>query len=172
MFFMQPLLGRGAIHTRKNKRKGVRGWEKKKRQEQFLHPCKVKKENGNKTWALFPSSSLPLNSFNALFKLNISLLILLQPQFICSIVLYPFCGLSSLSFHRVSLSSVHLSHIPLSSGTYIASISMDQFKHYFWLSDLYPSLWLSCISHLVPGLPSQSVTCCSFLLQLTQPAHS
>lgn len=67
MFFMQPLLGRGAIHTRKNK--GVRGWEKKKRQEQYLHSCKVKKrkcgmkENGKKTWALF--SSLPLNSFNA-----------------------------------------------------------------------------------------------------------
>lgn len=130
------------------------------------------KENGNKTWALFPSSSLPLNDFNAFFKLSISLLILLQPQSISSIVLHLFCGLSSLSFHPVSLSSVHLSHIPLSAGTYNTSMSMDQFKYYFWLSELYSSLQLSCTSHLVPGLSSQSITCCSFLLQPTQPEHS
>lgn len=177
MFFMQALLGRGAAHTRKNKKKGVSGWEKK-RQQQYLHPRKVMKrkygmkENGNKTWALFPSSSFSLNSFNTFKKLNISLLILLQPVclFHCMIpVLWTFIS----GFHPVSLSSVHLSYIPLSSGTYMTSITMDQFKYYFWLSDLYPPPSSFLVYHtLCLDYPHGALHAALSFYRLHKPEHT
>lgn len=108
--------GRGEIHTEKCKKK--EGRERKARRDENIFFARFRqrkygmKENGNKTLALFPSSPLPLKSFNKFFLNfhvpNISLLFsfsLTSPEPIYFILLYPSCGLSSLSFHSIFLSS-------------------------------------------------------------------
>lgn len=165
------------------------GKEEETRTNYLHHLFKVKKrkcgmkENGNTIWALFCSFSLPLNCFNHffffLFNLHvptISILIFLQPfqskaQLFQYIVLFLSAFLSGFTVIS-SLVSITHEFLPFTFHIFLSQLGLATLPYspsnsiLFCLSHLY--LCLSCISHLVAGSASETVMCCSFLLQSTQ----